>query len=1058
MNLSEYALKNRTLVITALVVLIVGGFLSYGRMSKLEDPELKVKVAMVVAVRPGATSYEMELQVTDPLEKAIRSMGQVELLESASYNDLALITVQMRTTLPDSEVQQYWDLLRRKVADLGPSLPAGTSCRVMDDYGDVYGIFYAVTSDGIPFRELKDYAALVEREVLDIEGISKVTVYGLPKDCICIEFSQNRLAGLGIHPAEILLALNSQQNAVYAGYYESGEKRMRIGVGDGFTSLDEIRNTVIPGHEKDRIRLGDIATVERGYETPVRTRMRFDGQEAIGLAISAESGTDITKLGDRVRETIARLQKESIPAGVDFHPVFFQPDIVRDSIRTFLLNLAESVLIVILILMATMGWRSGVIIAVSLIGIVFGSFFVLDLFDGTLQRVSLGSFILAMGMLVDNAIVIVDGILVDLRRGIPRQQALTAIGGKTAMPLLGATVIAILAFFPIALSPDMAGTYVRDLFIVLAVSLLLSWVLALTQVPIHCSYSLRNVSAKAEQDPYGSRHYRRLRRCLEFVVRHRIWTVGAALLLVGASAWCYRYVPQMFFPDMSYDQLYIEYKMPEGTTPERVDSDLRRMEAFLLEQENVLHVTSSLGGTPARYCLVRAIAEPSLSYGELIVQYRDKRKMNESIPELQQTLTAAFPEAYVRVKQYNLMYRKYPIEAVFSGPDPAVLKELAAQAAAVMEKSTATCLVTTDWSEPAPMLEVGFDRNAARETGISRTGAGISLLAANGGVPCGTFTENGDRQTIYLKTLDEDGKPVESLENVPVWGFNLNGLAAEADLSAIRRIATGSLTRSDLIETVLTPVPLSQVSEGISIEWEEPVIRRSNGQRTIKVQANNATGYTAAEAREAILHQIEAIPLPPGYRLDWLGEYEASRSSTRYLFANVPLAIVLMLLIMIALFRDLKKPAVIVCCLPLIAVGVVFGILASGKDFGFVAIVGTLGIIGMMIKNGIVLIDEIDRQIASGRPAYTALIEATLSRFRPVMMASLTTVVGMVPLLWDPLFGSLAVTIMSGLAVGTVITLLFLPALYSLFFHIVPEPAAAAAAAIRHSDYENENE
>lgn len=1035
MDISSFALKNKTLIITCLIALVVGGIFAYGNMSKLEDPEIKVKVAVVAAVYPGASAHEVELEVTSPVEKAIRTMPSVGDIESRSSNDMAVITVSLKTTVPDEEFQQEWDLLRRKMNDLAPSLPPSARLMVMDDYGDVYGMFYAITGDGYEPRELSRYADLAVREISNMEGISKAMAYGKLQPCVNVYMAQDRMANLGVHPAEVLLTLNSQSSTVYSGYFESGDKRLKIGLDGELRNIEDLKNLIIRGHEKDLLKLSDVADIYYDYQKPVRNSMRYDSAPAIGLLISAEQGTDIIKLGKQVDRKLQEMQSTVLPAGIGFHKVFFQPEIVENAINTFIINLIESVAIVIMLLMLTMGFRSGVIIAVSLIVIVFSSFFVLDMFDGTLQRVSLGSFIVAMGILVDNAIVIVDGILVDMKRGIPKPECLTNIGRKTAMPLLGATLIAILAFFPIFMSPDMAGSYVRDLFIVMAVSLLLSWILALTHVPIHAGYSLKAKAGDGTGDPFDTPLYRRFRKAIEFVLGYKWAAIGIAAVLVLASVWCYRYIPQMFFPDMSYDQLYIEYRMPDGTGRDKVERDLMEMEEYLRGNDNVNHITASIGGTPGRYCLVRAIADPSLSYGELIVSFHDADLMRKSIPELQKELTEMFPQAYVRVKQYNLMYSKYPIEAVFTGPDPAVLKSLAAQAKDIMEKNEATWLVTDNWSAMEPSVIIDYNQIEARMAGISRSDAGLSVLAASEGIPCGTITEGEDRLTVYIRSTGPDGMPVEDISDAPVWSMtpSLGGTDMTETLQAIQ---AGIITQEDIIGAIVSPVPLSTVSDGIRLEWEDYSICRRNGQRAIKAQCNNTSGYTAAQARDAILDEIEAIELPQGYSLSWLGEYNASRQSTQYLFKFFPVSIVLMLLIMIALFKDLKKPLIIILCLPVVAIGIVFGMLASGKGFGFVAIVGCLGIIGMMIKNGIVLIDEIDRRLGMGIEPYKALVDSTLTRIRPVMMASMTTVLGMAPLLADPLFGSLAVTIMGGLTVGTVIILVFLPVLYSIFFRI----------------------
>ena len=1033
MSLTEYALGNRALIKFFIAVLVVGGVFAFREMSKLEDPEIKVKQAMVVTVYPGASAHQVELEVTDVLEKSIRSMGAIGSVESKSMSDLSMITVELESTVSGAEIEQKWDILRRKVADVQSALPSGVSPSVvMDDFGDVYGMFYAMTTDGIGDEELLDYAQLVKRELQDLPGGRKVVIYGDRKPCINIELLQDKMANLGVHPMEVLSTLNNQNQTVYPGYFNSGDQRLRVSVNDSYRSIEDIQNLIIQGHEGDQLRLRDIASVTRGYEEPVRNEMRYDRQRALGLAVSMETGGNIVDLGKDVDRVLERLQQNRIPAGVEFHKVFYQPEKVNEAINVFMVNLVESVLIVILILMLTMGFRSGVIIGVGLVIIVLGSFVVLYLFDGTLQRVSLASLIVAMGMLVDNAIVIVDGILVDLKQGVPRPAALTNIGKKTAMPLLGATLIAILAFFPIFLSPDTTGEYVRDLFIVLAVSLLLSWVLALTQIPMHADKAL-HVKAKAgEEKLYDSKIYRIFQSFLAYVLRHKTVAVAVVVVLLGVTAYLYRFLPQGFFPDLSYTQLYVEYKMPEGTRVEKVKADLQEIENYLLAREEVTHVTTSIGGTPARYNLVRSIAEPSMSYGELIIDYTSPEALKASMSEIQDYLTAHYPDAYVRMKRYNLMYEKYPIELMFTGPDPAVLKRLTAQAEQIMRDEPAVTLVTNDWEPMVPALVVDYDQPIARSAGLSRADVGLSMLSATDGMPVGSYYEGERPLSLYVKSVDSHGEKVEALDNIPVWSIlpSVSSLNAET----LQGLLAGTVTGEELLKETVGSTPLNQATRGISLKWEDPVVRRYNGQRAMRAQCNNAEGYTAEGARQLLLPKIEQIDLPEGYHMQWMGEHKASSESMKYLFQNIPLAIILMIAILIMLFKDYKKPLIIFCCLPLAAIGIVLGMLVSGKDFGFVAIVGALGLIGMMIKNGVVLIDEIGLQIASGKPQLQALLDSSSSRFRPVMMASLTTIVGMFPLLTDDMFGSLAVTIMAGLLVGTVITLVFIPVLYAIFF------------------------
>ncbi len=1034
MNLSEYALNNRALINFLIFVLVVGGLFSFMSMSKLEDPEIKVKQALVVTVFPGASAHQVELEVTDILEKEIRAMGDIASVESKSMADLSIITVELESTVSPDELEQRWDILRRRVTNAAAQLPEGCQIPVVkDDFGDVYGMFYAMTSDGIGDEEMVEYANLIKRELQDLPGVRRVDIYGDRKPCINIEIIQDKMANLGVHPAEVLATLNNQNKTVYSGYFKSEGRRLRVSVDDSYESIQDIENLLIQGHENDQLRLKDVAVVRRGYQDPSRNEMRYDGERALGLSISMETGGNIVTLGEQVDARLEQLKSSRIPVGIDFQKVFFQPDRVNEAIGTFIINLIESVLVVILVLMLTMGVRSGVIIGTGLVIIVFGSFVILYLLDGTLQRVSLAALIVAMGMLVDNAIVIVDGIQVDLKRGIPKPAALTNISQKTAMPLLGATLIAILAFFPIFMSPDTVGEYVRDLFIVLAVSLLLSWVLALTQIPIHADKVLKVKSENLEENQlYDSRMYRRFRQFLTYMLFHKKLAVGGVVLLLGISAWCFQYIPQGFFPDLSYTQLYIEYKLPEGRTLEAVKSDIAEIEEYLLARPDITHVTSSFGGTPSRYNLVRSIALPALSYGELIVDYTDADALKASIPELQDYLTAHYPDAYVRIKRYNLMYEDFPVELMFCGPDPAVLKELCNRAEEIMTHEPTATLVTNNWEPETPVLLVDYYQPIARQAGLSRSDVGLSLLAATDGLPMGAYYEGTTALPIYVKSVDNKGGTAAALENVPVWSVlpSLSGFDSET----LKGLLIGTLKKEDLLSEVVGSTPLTQATRGVEIAWEDPVVWRYNGQRAIKARCNNVLGHTAESVRTRLMAAVDSIPLPEGYTKQWLGEHKASSEAMKYLFKNVPWAIVLMIVILIMLFKDFRKPAIIFLCLPLAAIGIVFGMLISGKDFGFVAIVGALGLIGMMIKNGVVLLDEISLQIASGKDRLHALLDSSSSRFRPVMMASLTTILGMVPLLNDDLFGALAVTIMGGLLVGTVITLVFIPVLYALFF------------------------
>lgn len=1030
-SLSEYALNNKALIKFFIALLFVGGIWAFYSMSKMEDPELMVKQALVMTVYPGADSHKVELEVSDKLEKAIRQMGDIDYIESKSMNDVSLIKVVLKTTVPSKDLDQKWDILRKKIADCYSQLPSGASIpQVLDDFSAVYGMFYTVTADGFSERDMVRYSQFIQRELINLEGIRNVQLYGIATPTVEIVIDKDKMARLGVLPSEIITTLQDQDKTVYAGYFDSGEQRMRINVSDTFHSLDEIRNLMIQGHESDMFRLKDIAEVKESYENPQRNKIKYDGQTACGIAIAMESGYDILKIGKIVTQRLEELQEE-LPIGFEFHKVFYQPERVDEAINNFIINLIESVVIVIIILMITMGFRSGVIIGTGLVITVLGSFVGLYFFDGTIQRVSLGAFIIAMGMLVDNAIVVVDGILVDSKRGMRKPESLVHTANLTARPLLGATLIAIIAFMPISLSPDMAGEYARDLFVVLAVSLLLSWILALVHVPIHSNSYLKLNVKETSEEVFNSPLYKKFRSMLMVFLRHRLITLSCVVGVLLVSVACFQLLPQTFFPDLTYNQIYMEYKLPEGSRIEKVEKDLKEIADYLQSKEEVTHVTTSLGGTPARYNLVRSVADPSLRYGELIIDFKDNKQIDTCMKEWQDYLNSHYPDAFIRLKKYNIMYMEFPVELLISGPDPQILKNLRDSIQNIMRNEPSASLITDNWDDPILNININYDQQLGRGAGLSRNDAGMSLLSATDGIPVGRFYDGNISQNILLKTSGYN-----QLDNVQLWNMmpNINTLTDE---SRIKSALMSNGDKKDLITGITYAKPIKSITDSLSYSWKDPIVYRYNAQRSIIVQCHNASGFTAENTRQALDQKIhEQIKFPKGYSMKWLGEYKASMDSNKYLFMNFPIAVILMFGILVYLFRDFKKPIIIFLCLPLAYIGIVFGILLSGKPFSFVAIVGALGLIGMMIKNGVVLIDEITAQMNAGVKPVEALLSASSSRLRPVMMASGTTILGMIPLTSDAMFGPMAVAIMGGLLVGTIITLMIIPVFYALFFKI----------------------
>jgi len=1013
MNITEAVLKQRKVLLFVLISIFIGGIVAFSKMGKLEDAEISVKSALVVTRYPGASPHEVELRVTEILENAIQAMDNIEHIESRSMAGYSEITVNIKKSVVTADLPQLWDLLRRKVSDVSRALPEGASePMVVDDFGDVYGIFLALSSDGYSGEELQDYARYMKRELLLVKGVKRINLFGEQQTCINIELSQEKMANLGIHPSKVITILNQQNSVVNPGSLKVGGDRIRIASEGSFHKLDDLKNILVSANAKNPIYLKDIAHIREDIIQPFSNKLKYNQKPAIGLAIAMEKGGNVIKLGERVQKRISELQ-ENIPVGIRLNKVFYQPERVSVAIEQFMINLIESVLIVVFILLLAMGFRTGLLIGSGLIFTILGTFIVMLSMDILLQRVSLAAIIIAMGMLVDNAIVIADGILVDLKKGVRRSEAMSRTSKQTAMPLLGATIVAILAFLPIYLSPDSTGEFCASLFQVVAISLFLSWVLALTQTPYFCDLFLKGKKyekvegeEEEETDPYAGKFYMMFRRFIQYSLRHKTMVLVVTLGIFVSSILVFKNVKQLFMPNLAYNQLIVEYWLPKGSDIETVEKELSELEAYLLKQEDVKNVTTSIGATPARYTLVRPITNQNSNYGELVVDTENYEKTLSFGKELQEYLDKNYSWARCRVRYYSAISNESMIEAKFSGPDPEVLRQLSEKAERIMEAEPTAVKVTNNWKNKVKVWNPHFSQAQSRITGISRSNVSNALACATDGLAVGVFRKADDILPIYLKTTIDKDKYIESLENTPVWGARPHS------------------------------IPLRQVVSDINIDFENPVIKRYDRRRAIKAQCDPAEGYNAPDVFKKVHDKIEAIPLPQGYDLEWLGEHKNSKDANENINKFLPLAFLLMVIIIMMLFNNFRQPTIILIILPLAFIGVSYGLWITGKPFGFMAVLGTLGLMGMMIKNAVVLLDQINLDIKEGKDVLMAIIDSAVSRMRPVIMASFTTILGMIPLIPDELFGGMAVAIMFGLLLGSIITLVIVPVLYAVFYRV----------------------
>lgn len=669
--------RRKAIIWFILFCMVAGGILAFRSISKLEDPELKVMQSQIVTVYPGASAHEVEMQVTNIIEEELNTLGDVENIRSKSMPNISIVSVMLELTVPQDEIEQRWDFLRRRMNEVVAKLPAGAQPpMVYDDFGDVYGMFYAMTGDGYSYKEMSEMARFIRREMLAVDGVARVEIYGVQEPVTEIVFTPSKMGELGVYPFQVLAALSGENSMVYPGALQTGNKLLPISVNGKIASADDVANVMIKGLDGSLFKLSDIAEINEVYPDPPRNTMHLNNKKAIAISLSMESGENIVEVGRRVEKRLAELQK-NIPAGYEFEKVFFQPNLVNNAINGFMKNLIASVLIVIAVLMVSMGLRSGLIIGTGLVLTILATFPILLAAGGTLQRISLGAFIVAMGMLVDNAVVVIDGILVDLKKGVKWKKAIIQPATRTAWPLFGATFIAVAAFLPVYLSQDAAGTYARDLFVVLCISLFISWALAMTQVPLFAEKLLKRKKKKGNEELYHSWGYRKFRNMLGLLLHYKFVTLIVAVLLLALAGLNFNNIKKTFFPDFNYNQAYIEYRIPAGTGPQKVQDDLHEITQYLLSLDEVKQVVSSHGQTPTRYCLVRPMGEAADNYGELIVDFEDYETMTRMKPVLSDYLHNNYPDARSRIKKYNLSIKaSHAVEVEFTGPDPAVLRDL----------------------------------------------------------------------------------------------------------------------------------------------------------------------------------------------------------------------------------------------------------------------------------------------------------------------------------------------------------------------------------------------
>ncbi|HCH6178297.1 TPA: multidrug efflux RND transporter permease subunit VmeV [Vibrio parahaemolyticus] len=1019
MNIAEYSIKNKVISWLFIVILAIGGVTSFLELGRLEDPAFTIKDAMIVATYPGATSKEVEEELTYPLEKEIRKLPYIDRITSTSSNGMSQIMVSMKMDYGPDELPQIWDEMRRKINDLQPTLPQGVqSLQIIDDFGDVYGVMLMLTGDDYDYVELKRYADHLRREIELVDGVGKVDIAGDQQEMLFVEISLDRLASLNLDMNVVSGLLNQQNNVVSAGEVMVNGESLVIRPSGTLNTVQALENLIIHGRDTGNlIRLKDVATITRSIQEKPGNMILFNGKKAINIGISFASGVNVVEVGERLNAELSSL--ESIkPAGLDMSYFYNQAQEVDDSVKAFVISLAEAVAIVIIVLLFTMGLRSGVIIGVVLLLTVFGTFILMNYNNIELHRISLGALIIALGMLVDNAIVVVEGILVGLKKGRTKVQAAVDIVKQTQWPLLGATVIAITAFAPIGLSQDATGEFMGSLFWVLCFSLFLSWVTAITLTPFLADLLLKEEEKDTngeEEDPYKGWLFVVFGALLKFSLRFRWMTVAAMVALLVGAVIAFGNVKQQFFPPSNTPMFYVDMWMPEGTDIRQTTKQAETVESYIRQQDDIDFVSVSIGQGLQRFALTYQPEKSYEAYAQFQVRTTDRDNMFKLLHKLDDNLAKTFDEPTF---QFKLMeFGPSPaskIEARITGPDPKVLRELAVQVEDILHTDPGARNIRHDWRERTKELVPVFNESKARRLGISKEDLSSTLQMAFGGSTFGVLRDGTHTLPIMMRLPEAERVDFESLQNVKIWSPSLQ-----------------------------TYIPVDQIIDGVELDWSEPLIQRRDRKRTLTVLADHdvLSDDTAASLFARVQPKVMALHIPEGYEITWGGEYESSKDAQEGLFGSLPMGYLLMFIITILLFNSIKKPLVIWFTVPLSIIGVAFGLLTTNMPFSFTAFLGLLSLSGMILKNGIVLLDQINLELESGKEPYLAIVDSAISRVRPVSMAALTTILGMIPLVFDAFFGSMAITIMAGLGFATVLTLIVVPVMFAILFRIKPTTA-----------------
>ncbi|HIL96356.1 MAG TPA: efflux RND transporter permease subunit [Pseudomonadales bacterium] len=1005
-NIGQWSIENSLYPWMIVFACLAGGIYGIDNVGRLEDPAFPISNAYIITMYPGASAMEVEQEVTDVIESALQELPYLDTVTSKSVQGRSEVQVEMLEKFSDDDLPQIWDELRRRISEARNRLPPGAGVPIVeDDFGDVYGVLYAITAPGYSAANIYDMSRRLSTRLKLVPGVAKVSTAGEPFEAIFVEVDHERLVRLGI-PIDSIFASIAQENQVIdAGSVAYGSRRISIAPRLAFDSVQAIGDMRIgrPG-STEVLRLSDIAVISRGQVEVPPQIIRFNGESAFTVGVSVTPGLNVVKVGQLIDEQMQHLLEE-LPLGVEAHPIYLQHEVVSDAIDTFLRNLLLSVATVIGALCIFMGWRAGTVVGSILLLTVLGTIFVMSILNIELQRISLGALMIAMGMLVDNAIVVAEGMVIGVQRGLTAKKAASESVQRTQYALLGATIIGILAFAPIGLSEDNTGHFLVSLCQVVAISLMLSWVLAITVAPLLGSYLLRTTVDGRDDHLYQGWGYAPYRKLVEVSLR-QAWF--ATLVIVGITAacfWGFGKVKQSFFPTTNTPLFFIDFYLPQGTDVLTTGREIRSIEDEVRKEPGVVDISSFIGRGTTRFAAMVQPEQPNSAYAHLIVRVEDVDVMNDMMISVGDRLRKSNLEAELQIRRSEFSPSgSSKVEARFTGPDPDVLRSLSAQA---LDVYLAHNFIDrkTNWRQRELQIVPQFNNTRARSAGVMRTDVYQSLAFATLGVNIGLYREADKLLPIIARA--------PAHERIDLWGLSDRTVWSPAQQSHI---------------------PMSQVVDGFELLPEDSLIFRRNRERMISALSNPPQGQNFTRAFETMRGDVEAIALPPGYHLEWGGEYEGSQEARETLGTRIPITFALMFFVTILMFGKLRQPIVIWLTVPMTVCGVVISLLVTDLSFTFPSFLGFLSLSGMLIKNCVVLVDEIDKQVEERGMTIESIVSASVSRLRPVMLAAGTTIAGMSPLLSDAFFREMAVCIMGGLAFATLLTLIALPVFYRIAF------------------------